>query len=596
MALRYVQTNTLYLYGSGVVVGATSVTVTALKDIYTNVLTIADFGAKGYATLEPDTINEESFTFTGVTANANGSYTLTGVATALAKYPYTETSGLIRGHSGGTKAVLSDTTAFWNTFANKQNDEIITGAWTFNVAPVALGATPASTTALGNVKLSSTPYTSLGVMTVTIATPAVVSLAVHGLIAGDSVQFTTTGTLPTGISLVTNYYVMATGFTTNTFQFSLTTGGTAINTTGSQSGVHTLVRTTPFAVGNDDLRIPSQTKTDALAGGGTFGTPSSSNKFLTEDFLFAGDGSDGDIVISVNTTLIRDMFYNNLTINSSITLSPDGYRIYVKNTLTGPGTIQFNGLPGTNATNAVTGGPGAAGAGGVQSGSGRFKNVAGGNGAVGSNGSSPSISPQTVASNTTPGVTGSQGGAGGATGASASGVYVSPSGGVSSIEANWKMIKNKVINLIDIAATFSVITLSASASTGGAGGAGDDLGSTQRGKGGSGGGAGASGGFVVVIAGRVVGPITCIATGGVGGTGSNGFANPTSFYGGGGGGAGGPGGTVVLIYGGKTGTITYILTGGTGGTGGTGASAGNGSSGASGNAGVSYELKYNYLI
>lgn len=82
---------------------------------------------------------------------------------------------------------------------------------------------------------------SMGVVTVTIASPAVVSFVAHGLIAGSIIQFTTTGALPTGLSAGTTYYVIAAGLTTDTFQISTTSGGTAITTTGSQSGVHTLL-------------------------------------------------------------------------------------------------------------------------------------------------------------------------------------------------------------------------------------------------------------------------------------------------------------------------------------------------------------------
>jgi hypothetical protein len=135
MSLKYVQTNTFYQAGSGVIIGATSIVLTTFSDIYGNVLTMTDFGSKGYGTCESDTTNEESFTFTGVVANANGTYTLTGISTALAKSPYTETSGLVRAHSGGTKVVISDTTAFWNTFANLNN------ANTFTILPQS-AATP----------------------------------------------------------------------------------------------------------------------------------------------------------------------------------------------------------------------------------------------------------------------------------------------------------------------------------------------------------------------------------------------------------------------------------------------------------------------
>lgn len=83
-------------------------------------------------------------------------------------------------------------------------------------------------------------YASDGVFTVTIASPAVFTQAAHGLSAGDTVYFTTTGALPTGLAINTIYYVIAAGLTANTFEVSATLGGSAINTSGGQSGVHTL--------------------------------------------------------------------------------------------------------------------------------------------------------------------------------------------------------------------------------------------------------------------------------------------------------------------------------------------------------------------
>lgn len=127
MATLYVQSPTLYQASSGNIVGATSITLTSLTDIYGNVLTMSDFGALGYFTCEPDTNNSEGGTFTGVTANANGTYTLTGVKTMLAKSPYTQTSGLVRQHSGGTKVVVTDNVGFWDTFVNKNNDSTVLG-------------------------------------------------------------------------------------------------------------------------------------------------------------------------------------------------------------------------------------------------------------------------------------------------------------------------------------------------------------------------------------------------------------------------------------------------------------------------------------
>jgi len=47
-----------------------------------------------------------------------------------------------------------------------------------------------------------------------------------------------------------------------------------------------------------------------------------------------GTGADGDATISANTTLTRDQFYRNLTIDANIHLNPGGYRIFVQNVLT----------------------------------------------------------------------------------------------------------------------------------------------------------------------------------------------------------------------------------------------------------------------
>ena len=79
-----------------------------------------------------------------------------------------------------------------------------------------------------------------GTVTMTIASPCVVTLAGHGMQAGDAFFFETTGALPTNVSANTQYFVLSTGLTTDTFRFAATAGGSAINSSGSQSGVHNL--------------------------------------------------------------------------------------------------------------------------------------------------------------------------------------------------------------------------------------------------------------------------------------------------------------------------------------------------------------------
>lgn len=85
---------------------------------------------------------------------------------------------------------------------------------------------------------------NLGTFTVTIASPAVVTKASHGLVTGERVKFTTTGALPTGLAVDTYYYVVY--INANTFNLASSYANavqetpTVITTTGSQSGTHTL--------------------------------------------------------------------------------------------------------------------------------------------------------------------------------------------------------------------------------------------------------------------------------------------------------------------------------------------------------------------
>ncbi|MGH6842831.1 MAG: phage tail protein, partial [Methylocella sp.] len=74
-------------------------------------------------------------------------------------------------------------------------------------------------------------------VTISIASPAVVTWTAHGLSNGQAVKFSTTGALPTGLAAATVYFVVSAA--TNTFQVAAAAGGSAINTSGSQSGVHT---------------------------------------------------------------------------------------------------------------------------------------------------------------------------------------------------------------------------------------------------------------------------------------------------------------------------------------------------------------------
>jgi hypothetical protein len=75
------------------------------------------------------------------------------------------------------------------------------------------------------------------VVTLTAASPAVVSWVAHGLVLDTPISFSTTGSLPTGLVAGIVYYVRAP--VANSFNLAATPGGALINTPGTQSGVHT---------------------------------------------------------------------------------------------------------------------------------------------------------------------------------------------------------------------------------------------------------------------------------------------------------------------------------------------------------------------
>lgn len=104
---------------------------------------------------------------------------------------------------------------------------------------VVFGATSDQIFQLDNTTLDWIPVSKVVALTsISLASPAVFTLASHGLVNGRRLRLTTTGTLPTGLSAGVTYYVV--NAAANTFNVALTSGGTAINTTGAGSGTHSM--------------------------------------------------------------------------------------------------------------------------------------------------------------------------------------------------------------------------------------------------------------------------------------------------------------------------------------------------------------------
>lgn len=80
-------------------------------------------------------------------------------------------------------------------------------------------------------------------VTISNASPGIVTWASHGMSIGAAVNFTTTGGLPTGVTVGTTYYVSSQNYAAGSFAVSTTVAnalsGTSVNTSSAGSGTHT---------------------------------------------------------------------------------------------------------------------------------------------------------------------------------------------------------------------------------------------------------------------------------------------------------------------------------------------------------------------
>lgn len=111
---------------------------------------------------------------------------------------------------------------------------------------------------------------SSATVTISNATPAVVTWNAHGLGVNTVVTFATTGALPNPLVVGTQYHVIAAGLGANVFEIAATPGGAAINTTTAGSGIHTATAgpmfSTAFAQGERSSLLLANAMTFAGTG------------------------------------------------------------------------------------------------------------------------------------------------------------------------------------------------------------------------------------------------------------------------------------------------------------------------------------------
>lgn len=343
------------------------------------------------------------------------------------------------------------------------------------------------------------------------------------------------------------------------------------------------------------------------------------NGTFAEILSYFGDGSDGDVVISVDTDLSADMYYNNLTINSGITLNPNGYRIFVKEKLTNNGTIARNGNDGGDGTNATSApsptfaNAGVGGIGGAELAPGTiYGSLAG---VIGANGVKQISNGHVNGNNGAIGllfsryginlaITGSapDGGKGGNTASSTGGI-----GGAGTVNQLDNIIfslrqndilegDNDISDYIGcelISSYLSGIKLTPQ-SGGGSGGSGSCSSTGTGGASGGGGGSASGGGIVYIQANEIENNGVIEANGGNGGNGGSPYALGTNRQGGSGGGAGGNGGIVILLYKTLTTEGSVNVNGGYGGTASSGVNGGAaGEDGGDGSDGKIFKIEVN---
>ncbi len=255
------------------------------------------------------------------------------------------------------------------------------------------------------------------------------------------------------------------------------------------------------------------------------------------EWLF-GMPTDGVVVLTSDFTMVRDMYYDHLTINPGVVLNTAGFRLFAKNGIVNNGTIQRNGNSSTGITaglalafGTLSGSP-AGGAGGAAAGvaGGASATALGGQGGAGGLGS---------------------GGAGGAAGAITL---------VSAIQGGVELFQHAHRAVVGYTVTNAQVTYG----SGGGGGGGD-------GTAGGGGGGGAA--CIMIATKSLTGTGSIEAKGGNGGQPAGGNR---------GGGGGGGGGVIVLITENDVDatSLTLDVSGGVGGSAsGTGVSGNSGSNG-----------------
>lgn len=133
-------------------------------------------------------------------------------------------------------------------------------------------------------------YSDTQTVTISVTSPAVFTTTSHGLAEGMPIILTTTGTLPTGFTVGTTYYVKV--IDANTYNVSATLGGTAVNASGAGSGTHTTRPLRPLdATGGTATTTITRSTTNPLRG-------TASGLITKTGAILAGEGVSTSLTVA----------------------------------------------------------------------------------------------------------------------------------------------------------------------------------------------------------------------------------------------------------------------------------------------------------
>ena len=323
-------------------------------------------------TFDPGTSKEEiaSITSADVTVNADGTVDLINVVRGLKEIdPYT-TGGFATEHASGAVVVFSNNPQLYGQFPNKHNTNTFDLLQTFTVLPESDGGNATTSKQLvtyaqalalatGTASINRTVVAGTAGETLVIGnlvylkesdgrwwkcdadTTATVNNIILGLAqgAGAAAGAVTNGVLLFGLDS------NQTGLTTNTAYYASNTAGSISSTVGTvEVSVGFSQSTTSLIFYPRYNQQLTEDQQDALVG--TSGTPSSSNKYVTNDdtsgtglvvrasalsslVKFGGNGADGALTVSSGTT--------NIDLGSSAFVVKN----YTSISITGTGKVTF---------------------------------------------------------------------------------------------------------------------------------------------------------------------------------------------------------------------------------------------------------------